>query len=101
MNCNPDTSSLSIIKTQQRESAYLRMADQLDASGECMYLYVSVCICTYCSCILLKVGISFCIGMYWCKDDDDCRVAGPCQRTGAGPVAADGAFQILILKTFD
>jgi hypothetical protein len=57
-NRNPGTSGMSIMKTQLRESACFRMADQLDAAGDClylcvfmMYLYVFcmyfVCICMY------------------------------------------------------
>jgi hypothetical protein len=39
-NRNPGTSGMSIMKTQLRESACYRMADHLDATGDCLYLYV-------------------------------------------------------------
>jgi hypothetical protein len=41
-NRNPGTSGMSIMKTQLRESACYRMADQLDATGDCLYLCVFV-----------------------------------------------------------
>ncbi len=53
--CNPDTCFLSIMKTKLRESAFQHMAGQLDASCECTYLYVSVCISMYSVCIILYV----------------------------------------------
>ncbi len=65
-NCSPDTFYLSNLKTQlpEKESACQHMADQLDASGECMYLFVSFCMRLYLS-VYSYYDMCVYIILYW------------------------------------